>query len=417
MIQADIITIGDEILIGQIVDTNSAYIAEQLNSIGVRVRQMTSIADDKDVIKSTLSDALQCSDIVLITGGLGPTKDDITKHTLGDFFGATTWTIHEPSLNNITEMLSRRGVAMSELNRKQAELPDCCQPIINPKGTAPAMWFERNGKVAVSMPGVPFEMKAIIPDVLPMLQNHFKLATSVYHKTMLTYGIPESTLAETIEEWEDSLPKHLKLAYLPSPEAGVKLRLSAYGADEKVIANEVNEKFNQLKPVLGNSIYGYNNESLEMVVGQLLKQMGRTLATAESCTGGKIAARITSVAGSSAYFRGAVVAYANEVKQQLLGVAEENLQRVGAVSQEVVEQMARGVQQVLNSDYAIATSGIAGPDGGTDEKPVGTVWIAIATPKGIISRKYWFNSDRGLVTSRSTAVAINMLRLAILDES
>lgn len=416
MIQADIISIGDELLIGQVLNTNAAWMAALLNQYGIGVRQMHTISDSREEIESTVSSSLAFSDIVLTTGGLGPTKDDITKHVLADYFGCRGWFTHQPSLENLQAMLSKRGVAIGELNRKQADLPQGCTPILNKMGTAPGMWFEQNGKVLVAMPGVPYEMKGLMEDVMPMLQKHFSL-DSIVHKTMLTYGIPESTLAERIAEWEDSLPKHLKLAYLPSPETGVRLRLSAYGGNQKQLKKEIDSEFEKLEPILGNSIYAWGEESLESTIGKLLRDKNQTVATAESCTGGKIASLITRISGSSTYFKGAIVAYANSIKQQQLGVKEASLVKYGAVSQQVVEEMAIGVMAALQTGYAIATSGIAGPDGGTADKPVGTVWIAVATPTKVISQKQLFSNGREQVITRSCAVALNMLRLAILEEN
>ena len=414
MIKADIISIGDELLIGQVVNTNAVWMAALLNQYGITVRQMHTISDSREEIETTITNSLSNSDIVLTTGGLGPTKDDITKHVLADYFGCKSWFTHQPSLDNIQSLLSKRGVTIGELNRKQADLPEGCTPILNKMGTAPGMWFEQNGKVLVAMPGVPYEMKGLMEDVIPMLQKRF-LMDSIVHKTMLTYGIPESMLAERIAEWEDSLPKHLKLAYLPSPETGVRLRLSAYGGNQEQLEKEIDSEFKKLEPLLGSNIYGWGEESLESAIGKLLKNKGKTVSTAESCTGGRIASLITRIAGSSAYYKGSVVAYDNSVKQRQLGVKEESLIKCGAVSRQVVEEMAKGVKEALQTDYAIATSGIAGPDGGTAEKPVGTVWIAVATPTKVISQKQQFSNNREHTITRSSAIALNMLRLAILE--
>ncbi len=415
MIKADIISIGDELLIGQVVNTNAAWMATLLNQHGINVRQMHTIADFREEIETAISNSLSNSDIVLTTGGLGPTKDDITKHVLADYFGCKGWFTHQPSLDNLKALLAKRNVVIGELNRKQADLPEGCTPILNKMGTAPGMWFEQNGKVLVAMPGVPYEMKGIMQDVIPMLQKKYSI-DNIVHKTMLTYGIPESMLAERIAEWEDGLPKYLKLAYLPSPETGVRLRLSAYGGKLEQLAKEIENEFKKLEPLLDNSIYGWDEETLESTIGKLLKTNNQTLSTAESCTGGKIASLITRIPGSSAYYKGSIVSYANSVKQQQLGVSEESLMKYGAVSQQVVEEMAKGVKEALQTDYAIATSGVAGPDGGTTEKPVGTVWIAIATPTKVISQKQVFSNGREQIITRSSAVALNMLRLAILDE-
>ena len=410
---ADIVSIGDELLIGQVVNTNASWMAALLSEAGIAVKQISTVSDSKAAIADTLTDSIKRSDIVLITGGLGPTKDDITKYTLAEYFGCNSWVIHQPTLSHIEEILGKRGVPVSQLNREQAKVPECCKVIANSKGTAPGMWFEKDGKVVVSMPGVPFEMKVVMEQLLPMLKQHFTL-DDIFHKTMLTYGIPESVLAEKIEAWENTLPSHLHLAYLPSPESGVRLRLSAYGGDGDALRREIDQQFFKLKPILGNSIYGWNTASLESVVGELLKAKNQTVSTAESCTGGKIASLLTRIPGSSAYYKGSIVAYSNEVKEAFLGVKQEVLAAVGAVSQEVVEQMATGVRDGLKTDFAVATSGIAGPGGGTSEKPAGTVWIAVATPHGVFSQKHFFTLDRELVITRASAVALNMLRMAII---
>ncbi|MDR1984891.1 MAG: competence/damage-inducible protein A [Prevotellaceae bacterium] len=414
--KAEIVTIGDEILIGQIVDTNSVYIAEQLNLIGINVYQKTSVSDNRKHIIETLDRAFATSDIIIVTGGLGPTSDDITKQVLAEYFGTNSMKIHEPSLNIIKNLMQRLNIPLSEINRRQAELPDCCIPILNRNGTAPAMWFERNGKILVAMPGVPFEMKAIMTDVIPMISEYFKLE-NIYHKTLLTYGIPESVLAEQIKEWENNLPKHLHLAYLPNPESGVRLRISAYSGDSrKSLEKEIDAQFAALRTILKTAVYGENNENLASAAGKLLQQKGAMLATAESCTGGHIANMITANAGSSKYFVGSVVAYSNDVKIKTLGVNASDIEDYGAVSEQVVCQMAQGVRIALNADYAVATSGIAGPEGGTNEKPVGTVWIAVATPQKIIAQKYILSKLRDINISRASAIALNMLRLELLND-
>ncbi|MDR1347760.1 MAG: competence/damage-inducible protein A [Prevotellaceae bacterium] len=413
---AEIITIGDEILIGQIVDTNSAYIAEQLNLAGVSVYRKTSISDNRQHIMDNIDNAFATSDIIIVTGGLGPTSDDITKKVLAEYFGARCMKIHEPSLEIIKNLMHRLDIPLSETNRRQAELPDCCTPILNKNGTAPAMWFERNGKILVSMPGVPFEMKAIMSDVIHMIGNYFNLGT-VYHKTLLTYGIPESVLAEQIKEWEINLPEHLHLAYLPNPESGVRLRISAYNINDKnSLVTEIDGYFDSLRKILKTAVYGEDNDNLASSVGKLLRQKQAMLATAESCTGGRIANMITANSGSSEYFAGSIVAYSNAVKIKTLGVNASDIETYGAVSEQVVCQMAQGVRTALNADYAVATSGIAGPDGGSIEKPVGTVWIAVATPRKIVVQKYVLSTLRDVNISRASAIALNMLRLELINE-
>jgi nicotinamide-nucleotide amidase len=413
---AEIITIGDEILIGQIVDTNSAYIAEQLNLAGVSIYRKISISDNRKHIIENIDRAFITSDIIIVTGGLGPTSDDITKQVLAEYFGARCMKIHEPSLEIIKNLIHRLDIPLNETNRLQAALPDCCIPILNRNGTAPAMWFERNGKILVSMPGVPFEMKAIMNDVIPMLGSYFNLKT-VYHKTLLTYGIPESILSEQIKEWEISLPEHLHLAYLPNPESGVRLRISAYNINDKnSLIKEIDCYFDSLRKILKTAVYGENNDNLATSVGKILQQKHAMLAIAESCTGGRIASMITANAGSSKYFAGSFVAYSNAVKIKTLGVNASDMEKHGAVSEQVVCQMAQGARIALNADYAVATSGIAGPDGGSIEKPVGTVWIAIATPQKIVAQKHVLAKLRDVNISRASAIALNMLRLELIDE-
>jgi nicotinamide-nucleotide amidase len=408
-----IITIGDEILIGQIVDTNSAYIAKQLNNIGIYVKEMLSISDDKEAIINALNNTARQGRIVIITGGLGPTNDDITKKVLAEYTHAQRMVTHEAQLAVIKTITTNRKISMNALNRKQAEVPDTCEVIVNRIGTAPGMWFEYGGAILVSLPGVPFEMQALMDDVLLKLQQCVKLS-AIFHRTLATYGLPESILAERIAPWEKALPPHIKLAYLPNPSTGVKLRLSVYDVQSDAVAAECEVQIARLRALLGDIIYGEEPDTLEQTVGKLLCEKGATVAVAESCTGGKIASLLTSVAGCSAYFKGAVVAYDNAVKTSALGVRLDTLQTYGAVSLQVVEQMATGVKQALHTDYAVATSGIAGPDGGTSEKPVGTVCIAIASPAGVTSEQLYFSTDRQRNIERASASALNMLRLILL---
>lgn len=409
---AEIITIGDEILIGQIVDTNSAWMGQELNLVGIRVKQITSVSDDKQHILDALKEAEARVDIVLITGGLGPTKDDITKNTLREYFNCG-WRFDEEVLQDVTRIFSKYGREVTEVNRLQAQVPEVCTTIRNHNGTAPAMWFEKNGKVLVSMPGVPHEMKGImINDVLPMLKNKFQ-TPFILHKTILTQGIGESMLAEIINDWEDSLPANFKLAYLPQISA-VRLRLTAIGENEADLIAQANQLIEKLKPLIEEHIYGYENDTLEEIVGKLLRSKQKKLATAESFTGGAIASAITKVAGSSDYYEGSVVSYANEIKVNELGVSESDLKNFGAVSQQVAEQMAIGVKQKFKCDYAISTTGIAGPSGGSEAKPVGTAWIAIATPEGVVSKKYSFGEQRTAIIQRATLTALNMLRRQLI---
>ena len=321
---AEIITIGDELLIGQVTDTNSAWIAEQLNLIGIRVRQITSISDEREHILSTLAEAETRADIILITGGLGPTKDDITKTTLCEFFG-TGLVLNEEAFKNIETLFRLRGFPVTELNRKQAEIPANCTPLQNLNGTAPGMWFERNGKIFVSMPGVPFEMKSMVTnDILPRLSQKFK-SQFIVHKTILTQGVGESFLAKTIENWEDNLPENIKLAYLPQPGI-VRLRLTTIGESKAELQNQLEDEISKIKKIIPDLIFGYNGDTLELVIGQLLKTGSKTVSTAESCTGGYLAHLITNIPGSSEYYPGSVVSYSNRVKIDELGVREKSLE-------------------------------------------------------------------------------------------
>lgn len=411
--KAEIITIGDEILIGQVINTNSSWLAETMNLIGVHIVQITTISDSREHILQSLEDAGKRAEIILITGGLGPTKDDITKETLCDFFN-TKLEFNEEAYQNIINLFGKRGYKISELNRKQAEIPANCIPLNNKNGTAPGMWFEENGKIYVSMPGVPFEMKPMIEEqVVPKLRKKLKTDT-IYHKTILTQGIGESWLSEKISAWEDNLPENIKLAYLPQPGI-VRLRLSASGKNKTEIQNQVDEEIKKLHEIIPDLIFGYNNDTLEKIIGKILTAKKQTLATAESCTGGYIAHLITTVPGSSVYYSGSVVSYSNNIKMKVLSVSQENLEKQGAVSEEVVMQMAKGVQEKFNTSYAIATSGIAGPDGGTKEKPVGTTWIGMATPEKVFARKFLFGEERGRNIRRTALQALNMLRKEIQE--
>lgn len=413
--KAEIITIGDEILIGQIVDTNSAWMASQLNAINVKVEQITSISDTPDHLVQALNDARKRADVVLITGGLGPTKDDRTKKVLCEYFGAKM-VLHQATLDHIIEFFRMRGMPdIGLLNREQAMVPDVCQVLFNPQGSAPGMWFELDETIFVSMPGVPFEMKDIMTlHVLPRLVK-VNGKGAIFHKTVQTNGIPESKLAEKIESWEDALPENIHLAYLPNP-GQIRLRLSAYGNSESELAIQVNDQIEKLKLIIPDAIFGFDNDTLAGVVGKLLLLNNKTMSTAESCSGGYIAHSITSEPGSSRWFKGSVVAYSNETKINLLGVNPVSIDNFGAVSEEVVIQMAEGVRKALKTDYAIATSGIAGPDGGTNEKPVGTVWIALATPNKTFAQKFSLTRSRERNIIRSSQTALDMLRLELLKK-
>lgn len=410
--QAEIITIGDELLIGQVVDTNSAWLGSTLGDDGIKVIQITSVQDHAAQIVQAVNDALSRADIVLMTGGLGPTKDDITKKTLAEMFGMKL-VRNEQVYEMVGKQLALRGIAFTELNQGQALVPDGCTVLPNRNGTAPGMWFERDGKVLISMPGVPFEMKALVKDeVLPRLRKHFALDANV-HRTIITFGLAESILADTIASWEEALPPYLHLAYLPSALC-IRLRLSAYEIDRQKAEQEIESQIEKLSKVIPHYIIGSEDDSLESVTGTLLKTRGETLATAESCTGGNIAHRFTAMPGASEYFKGGVVAYSNEVKMALLGVDPESLNHYGAVSQSVAEQMAEGVRRATGATYGISTTGIAGPTGGTPEKPVGTVWMAVATPNGVFSRRMVFGSVRSQNIERASSNCINLLRLQLL---
>ncbi len=411
---AEIITIGDEILIGQVVDTNSAFIATLLNLNGISVKQISSVSDNREHILKSLDEAKERADIIIITGGLGPTKDDITKKTLCEYF-KTTMRFDNEVYQDVTTIFATYEKGVTPINRLQAEVPEICTTLRNKNGTAPGMWFEVDGRIYISMPGVPYEMKAMMQNqVVPKLKEHFKLPFIV-HKTILTQGIGESALCELISDWEDGLASEdIKLAYLPA--AGmVRLRLSTSGGDFKLLNSSVNKKIGELKLIIPEYIYGYEifgeeNETLEQIIGKLLKDKKKTISTAESCTGGYIAHLITTVPGSSEYFTGSVISYSNEIKEAELGVSKITLDTHGAVSQPVVEQMAKAIREKYKTDYSIATSGIAGPDGGTDEKPVGTVWIAIATPDKIFSEKFLFGNNRLRNIQKAANAALNMLR-------
>ena len=406
--KATIITIGDEILIGQIVDTNSVSIAKHLNAAGIVVREKISIGDDRTQIIETAERALAGSEVTVITGGLGPTKDDITKKTLAEMF-RSDMRYDERVAGHVEKMLAERGIEFNELNRSQAMVPACCTVLFNAHGTAPGMWFERDGHVVVSLPGVPFEMEHLMEDeVMPRLKTRFALR-QIVHRTMITAGLPESMLAKRIEAWENALPPYLKLAYLPNPGA-VRLRLSAYEVEGESVAREIESRFEALRKIIPHNILGFETATMQEAVHKILTARGLTLAAAESCTGGSIAARFTAMPGASAYFLCGVVSYSNESKAELLGVDPADIARYGAVSEQVARQMAEGVRRAAGADYAVATTGIAGPSGGSAEKPVGTVWIAVATPRKTVAILKQCGTDRGQIIDRAGAFAIGLLR-------
>ncbi len=412
--KAEIITIGDEILIGQIIDTNSAWIAEQFNLNGIEIYQITSVHDDVDHITEALISAEEKVDLVLLTGGLGPTKDDITKIALCRYF-QTKLVFHEPTFKWIQERFKNRNIDLNRLNRDQALMPEDCLVLPNRAGTAPGMWFERNDTIFISVPGVPFEMMYLVEhEILPRLQKKDKIK-AIFHKTVQTQGLPESMLAERIENWESSLPKNIKLAYLPNPMT-VRLRLSAIGVSLEEIKQQVYDETERLKQLIPEYIFGFDNETLAEVTGRMLIDKKQTLAVAESCTGGYISHLITIVPGSSEFYKGGITAYSNNIKVKFLNVQVQDLNLFGAVSEQVVRQMAEGVKEALGTNYSMATTGIAGPGGGTDEKPVGTVWIAVAGPSHTIAKKYIFGENRERNIVRSSQTALQMLRRMILDD-
>lgn len=407
-VKVEIITIGDEILIGQIVDTNSAWMATKLNEAGFEIHQITSVHDVALHITTSLDAALESANIVLITGGLGPTNDDITKDTLCDYFNSTL-VFDESVLKNIERLFINRPNVMNELTRAQAMVPANCKVIQNAVGTAPIMWFEKNNKVVISMPGVPSEMKHVMTnDIIPTLQAKFNTPI-LLHKTIQVYGYPESALAIKIAEWENSLPAFLKLAYLPNLGV-VKLRLSGLLENMLELEFSMNQQIDLLSQILGKAIVSYEDLPIAHIVGKLLDSTNKTLSTAESCTGGNIAHLLTTIAGSSSYFKGSVVAYSNDVKVNVLNVSQDKINEYGAVSKIIVEQMAQGVRKLLKTDFAIATSGIAGPTGGTTDKPVGTVWISACSEDGCITREFHFGVERERNIERASQAALLLLK-------
>ena len=414
-IYADIITIGDEILYGQIVDTNSQWMSQELDQLGIRVRRKISVSDQSGEIEDVIRSSAEKVDIILITGGLGPTKDDVTKNTLCQIFNDHL--VIEPQAEAfIRAFFESRNRPFTELNRQQAAIPSRCTYLHNATGTAPGMWFEELGCVLVSMPGVPHEMKYLMKqEVLPRLQRHFKTPV-IHHRVIRTIGIGESFLAERIESWEDNLPNHIKLAYLPG-QGQVKLRLTATGQDRDQLDQEIEQCIEALIPLVGEFIFSTQNEELEEVVGKLLVQKQATMGCAESCTGGYLAHSITQVPGSSAYFMGSITSYDNRVKREQLGVLEETLRNYGAVSEYTAREMAEGARDVLGVDYALATTGVAGPTGGSADKPVGTVWIACATPHGTEVKKFQFTQQRATNIRWASYQALAMLYRHLISQA
>ncbi len=408
---AEIITIGDEILYGHILDTNSQWMSQELDNIGVKVIRKTTIGDQRSELLAAFSEAEERADVILITGGLGPTNDDLTKPCLAEYFNCRI-TLHTQALEEVTEFFKSKGRELTEVNRQQAALPECCTFLSNKIGTAPGMWFERNGKVFVSMPGIPKEMQLLMQnEVLPRISKLF--ATDIiYHKIVKTIGIGESWLADKIKDWEHNLPDHISLAYLPSL-GQVKLRLTATGTNFDVLQTEVEDKISDLKESIDKYIFGFNNDKIEEVVGRMLLERSMTLATAESCTGGYLSHMITSVPGSSNYYRGSIIPYHNDHKVDLLGVSPETLKKYGAVSEQTVIEMSNGVREKFGTSIGVATSGIAGPGGGTPEKPVGTVWIALTDGTNTVAKKLQLWKDREINIKASAIAVLNMIRITL----
>lgn len=414
MIEACICTIGDEILIGQIVDTNSGFISRELNKLGIKVSSIVSIGDNFKDIVNTLETLTEKYPVVLTTGGLGPTKDDITKNALLKLTGSDEMCLDNEQLGVIIDICSRRGIELSDLNRDQAMVPKSCSVLVNRKGTAPGMFFKTFSKNSLlfSLPGVPYEMESLMPKVSELIVSNLK-TEQIIHKTIVTFGVAESVLATLLNEWESSLPPQIKLAYLPNPAIGIRLRLSVYGGDKRESVDLINRYSNELYGILGDIIYGESDDTLERVIFKILLNEGKSLSVAESCTGGKISSILTSISGSSGIFKGGAVVYSNESKIAILGLNSEIIEKYGAVSKECAEEMAIGAKRVFNTDYAISATGVAGPNGGTPEKPVGTIWIAVAGDGFVVSKKTIFAGDRERNTIRFSSEALNFLRLVL----
>jgi nicotinamide-nucleotide amidase len=415
-INASIITIGDEILIGQITDTNSSYISQQLNRIGIWVQRRVSVGDSKAAIWKALKEEEENSDLVIITGGLGPTADDITKPVLAEYFG-TRLVLNEKVLKHVEYLFDKvykRGLPLLERNRKQAEVPETCTVLVNERGTAPGMWFQKNEKIFISLPGVPHEMKGLMEkEVLPKLETAFK-RPYILHQTLLTAGTGESILAEHIRVWEENLPPHMKLAYLPHYGL-VRLRLTTTGENKNALEKELEEQFEALKELVRSWLVIDEDLTLAQAVAKLLKERKQTIGTAESCTGGYIAHLLSRDPGSSSNYKGTVVSYDNAVKMDILGVKQETLDEYGAVSEQTVREMASGALEQLKADYVIATSGILGPDGGSENKPVGLVWIAVADKQRMVAEKFHYGFDRSRNMEMTTISALNLVRKLILS--
>lgn len=411
IITAELLTIGDEILYGQIVDTNSQWMSAELSQAGIRVIRKTSVGDLEDEILTAFAEAEKRADIILITGGLGPTSDDLTKPCLARYFNCEI-KMHPEALEEVTEFFKSRGRELTEINRLQAALPVCCEKISNKMGTAPGMWFQRNGKVFVSMPGVPHEMKRMMTDIIiPKLKTTFTVPV-IHHRVIRTAGIGESFLAEKIASWEKGLPAHVKLAYLPGLSE-VKLRLTSIGQSEAALAKEADMLVDKLLPLAGEYVYGYGDDPLEVVIGNTLRKNKLTISIAESCTGGYLSHLITSVPGSSDYFLGSIIPYAYDIKMRQLGVRPETLEQFGAVSEPTIREMANLVRAKFSTDIGVATSGIAGPGGATPDKAVGTIWIAYSDKHQTIARKLQLTKDRLINIKMTSAIALNLIRTSL----
>jgi nicotinamide-nucleotide amidase len=412
--KATIVTIGDEILIGQIVDTNSGFIAKSLDKIGVQINEMISISDDKQHILDTFKSLQNKVDLVVITGGLGPTKDDITKHTFCEYFNDTLVVNKEVEAHVIELIETVMKRPASQMNKDQALVPSKCEVLFNKVGTAPGMWMKKENTVYISLPGVPYEMKYIVEnEIIPKVVKEYQ-RPYILHKTIMTYGQGESLVAERIEDWENSLPDFIKLAYLPAP-GRVRLRLTARGIDKEILEKAIEENVKSLTKIIGDIIVGFDeNETIELVLGRQLTKIGKTISTAESCTGGKIAEVLTSVSGASNYFRGSVVSYATDTKVSVLGVSQDVINQYSVVSSQVAKEMALGIQKLMKTDYAIATTGNAGPSKGDADATVGTVFIALATPSDVIVEEFNFGQPREKVIDRAVNKAFEMVQKEIL---
>lgn len=419
MVTAGICTIGDEILIGQIVDTNSSLISKALGDIGVKVGDMVSIADDRSQIIRRLCEELSMNQIVISTGGLGPTKDDITKDALAELSGSRRYVRHEGQERLVYEILHSRGLDVLDINLRQADVPENCEVIVNRRGTAPIMVFrfpeERFGHPAAlyAMPGVPYETEAALSDVMEDIRTHFP-TSSIYHKSLMVYGLAESALSKLIEPWEDALPEDIHLAYLPNPLTGVRLRLSIYGGDKETEERRISAQIEALKPYLGDRLYSFEDDTMEAALGRILRNGGFTLAAAESCTGGEIAHLLTTVSGSSDYFLGSVTAYSAEVKVKVLGVPREVIEEKGIVSSQVAAAMAEGARALFGSSFAVATTGWADA-AGDEHEPAGTVWVGVSGPAGTVTERYRYKGDRKRNIERFAASSLDTLRRYIIN--